>query len=174
MGHHAKSAELMPRVCFSIAAGVKPRPSCSGPSCAPADDAARGSGFSSRSAPRRLMMGSEGWGGTIFGAPLPRVSSRIGRPYELTSPVVPVRTFFCRSRTRYLLAGNFSVAGSGNRRNRGAVLAPAELATVDPHPVQNHGQAPGDRNDGATDPAPLGHPHTPSLQPRPFPALDKQ
>ena len=24
--------------------------------------------------------------------------------------------------------------GSGNRRNRGAVLAPAELATIDPHP----------------------------------------
>jgi hypothetical protein len=38
------------KVCFSIAAGVKPRPSCSHPSCAPADDAARGSGFSSRSA----------------------------------------------------------------------------------------------------------------------------
>ena len=45
------------KVGFSIAAGVKPRPSCSHPSCAPADDAARGSGFSSRSAPRRLMMG---------------------------------------------------------------------------------------------------------------------
>jgi hypothetical protein len=43
--------------------------------------------------------------------------------YELTAPVVPVRTFFCRSRTRYLLACNFSVLGSGNRRNWGAVLA---------------------------------------------------
>ena len=31
----------------------------------------------------------------------------------------------------------FSAAVSGNRRNRGAVLAPAELATIDPHPVQN-------------------------------------
>jgi hypothetical protein len=40
--------------------------------------------------------------------------------------------------------------GSGNRGNGGAVLAPAELATVDPHPVQNHGQAPGDRDDGST------------------------
>ena len=28
---------------------------------------------------------------------------RVGRRYELTPPVVPVRTFFCRSRTRYLL-----------------------------------------------------------------------
>jgi hypothetical protein len=52
---------------------------------------------------------------------------RIGGPYELTPPVVPLRTFFCRSRTRYLPACNFSVVGPGNRRNRGAVLAPAEL-----------------------------------------------
>src|SRR6202790_5819941 len=106
-----------------------------------------------------------------------QVRGRIGRPYELTPPVVPVRTFFCRSRTRYLLACGFpafSAGGSGNRKNRGAVLAPAELAAIDPHPVQNHGQAPGDRDDGSTYPAPLSHPHAPRLQPRPFPALDKQ
>ena len=40
-------------------------------------------------------------------APLPLIGGRIGGPYELTPPVVPVRTFFCRSRTRYLLAGGF-------------------------------------------------------------------
>jgi hypothetical protein len=54
---------------------------------------------------------------------------------------------------RYLLADNFpalSAAGSGCRRSGGAVFAPAELATVDPHPVQNHGQASGDRDDGST------------------------
>src|SRR5207237_5764787 len=79
-----------------------------------------------------------------------------------------------RSRTRYPLAYSSSVAGSGNRRNGGAVLAPAELATVDPHPVQNHGKAPGDRDDGSTYPTPLSHPYAPRLQPRPFPALDKQ
>ena len=39
---------------------------------------------------------------------------------------------------------------------------PAELATIDPHPVQNHGQAPGDRDDGSTYPAPLSHPHRPT------------
>src|SRR6202040_2823612 len=87
----------------------------------------------------------------------------------LTPPVVPVGTSFCRSRMRYLLADI-----SGNRRSGGAVLAPAELATVDPHPVQNHGQAPGDRDDGSTYPAPLSHPHAPRLQPRPFTAVGKQ
>jgi hypothetical protein len=35
---------------------------------------------------------------------LPLVGGRIGSHYELTPPVVPVRTFFCRSRTRYRLA----------------------------------------------------------------------
>src|SRR5262252_6939215 len=77
---------------------------------------------------------------------------------------------------RYLPADNFPAlsAGSGNRRSGGAVLAPAELATVDPHPVQNHGQAPGDRNDGPTYPAPLGHPQAPRFQPRPFTAVGKQ
>ena len=54
------------------------------------------------------------------------------------------------------------------------MLAPAELATVNPHPVQNHGQAPSDRDDGSTHPAPLGYPYTPRLQPRPFPAMGKQ
>src|SRR5215471_14462930 len=42
----------------------------------------------------------------------------------------------------------FSAAASGNRRNRGAVLlAPPELVTIDPHPVQNDSQTPGDRDD---------------------------
>src|SRR5437868_7386815 len=73
-----------------------------------------------------------------------------------------------------LLFSSFSAAGSGNRWNRGAVLAPAKLATIDPHPVQNYGQAPGDRDDRSTHPASLSHSHAPCLQPRPFPAVDKQ
>jgi hypothetical protein len=119
----------------------------------------------------------EGWGGTICRASLPLVGGRIGGPYELTPPVVPVRTFCCRSRTRYLLACNFpafSADGSGNPRSGGAVLLPAELAAINPHPVQNHGQAPSDRDDGATYPTPLSHPDAPRLQPRPFPAVSKQ
>ena len=68
----------------------------------------------------------------------------------------------------------FSAAGSGRRRNRGAVPAPAELATINPHPVQNDSQASGDRDDRSTHPAPLGHPHAPCLQPRPFTAVGKQ
>src|ERR1700720_3171189 len=103
-------------------------------------------------------------GGTICRAPPPLISGTGGGRYELTPPVVPVRTFFCRSGTGYLRDCSlpaFSVAGSGNRRNRGSVLAPAELATIDPHPVQDHGQSPGDRDDGSTYPAPLSHPHAP-------------
>ena len=38
----------------------------------------------------------------------------------------------------------FSAAASGNRRNRGAVLAPPELAAINPHPVQNCSQTPGE------------------------------
>src|SRR6516165_11323484 len=105
---------------------------------------------------------------------LPLISGRIGGHYELTPPIVPVRTFFCRSRTRYLLTCNFFVVGSGNRRSRGAVLAPAELATIHPHPVQNHSQTPGDRDDGSTHPAPLSDAHAPCLQPRPFSVVGKQ
>src|SRR5215831_20985057 len=117
--------------------------------------------------------GMRRWGGPICGAPLPQISGRISRHYELTPPLVPVRTFFCRSRTRYLLDGFpvFFAAASGNRGNRDAVLlAPPELATIDPHPVQNDSQTPGDRDDRSTHPASLGHAHAPCLQPRPFPA----
>ena len=39
---------------------------------------------------------------------------------------------------------------------------------MNPHPVQNHGEATGDGDDGSTYPAPLSHPHAPRLQPRPF------
>src|SRR5215472_17056915 len=64
--------------------------------------------------------------------------------------------------------------GSGNRRNRGAVLPPPELAAIDPHPVQNDSQTPGDRDDRSTHPASLGDSHAPCLQPRPFCAASKQ
>src|SRR5262249_21672564 len=47
--------------------------------------------------------------------------------------------------------------GLGNCRNCRAVVAPAELATIDPHSVQNHGQASGNRDDRSTQPAPRGN-----------------
>ena len=84
------------------------------------------------------------------------MSGRISGRYELTPPVVPVRDIFLPKQNRYLLDGGslaFAAAASGNCRDRGAVLAPPELATIDPHPVQNHGQAPGDGDDGSTHPA---------------------
>jgi hypothetical protein len=71
----------------------------------------------------------------------------------------PREDIFLPEQNGYLLPCNFLVLpGSANDRNGGTAPAPAELATIDPHPVQNHGQAPGDRNDGATDPPPLSHP----------------
>src|SRR5215468_8813915 len=99
------------------------------------------------------------------------------RPLRLTPTRRPREDIFCRSRSRHLLDGGFpafSVAGSDNRRNRGAVLAPPELAAINPHPVQNYSQTPGDREDRSTHPASLGHSHAPCLQPRPFFAASKQ
>ena len=146
--------------------------------CALADDATRGSRFSSRSASGRLMMEREEWGGNNLKGVL-AANQRQDRETVRTHPIRrPVRTFFCRSRTRYLpVASNFPAfcaVGSGNRGNRGAVLAPAELATIDPHPVQNHGQTSSDRDDRSTHPTSLSHPHAPCLQPRPFPTVDEQ
>jgi hypothetical protein len=62
--------------------------------------ASQGLVLSSRSAPGRLMMGLDRWGGSIFGASLPMMVDRVCGRYELTSPVVPVGTPSCRSRTR--------------------------------------------------------------------------
>jgi len=72
---------------------------------------------------------------TILTAPSPLISGRSEGPYELTPSIVPVRTFFCRSRTHYLLNCGFpafSAGGLGNCRNHGAILAPAELSTIHP------------------------------------------
>src|SRR5216684_9245261 len=136
---------------------------------APADQTTRGSRFSSRSASGRLMMGSEGWGGNNLNRAL-AAHQRQERGTLRTHPTHrPREDIFLPEQNA--LAACLRSAGSRNRRNRGAALAPAELATVDPHPVQNHGQAPGDRDDGSTYPAPPRHPHAPRFQPRPFTAV---
>src|SRR4029077_6866758 len=49
----------------------------------------------------------------------------------------PREDIFLPKQNRYLLDGGspaFSAAASGNRKDRGVVLAPPELATIDPHP----------------------------------------
>src|SRR5258708_598061 len=134
---------------------------------APADQATRGSRFSSRSASGRLMMGSEGWGGNNLNRAL-AANQRQERGTLRTHPTRRPREdiFLLEQNPLSLFSCGvpaFSAAGSGSRRNRGAVLAPAELATIDPHPVQHHGQAPGDRDDGSTHPAPPSHPDPPLL-----------
>jgi hypothetical protein len=178
MGHEERFLPTMLSAGFSIAANVKPRPITSyrPPSWASAHT---GLSLLFEVGVRPPHDGMRGWGGPIFGAPWPQISGRISRHYELTPPVVPVRTFFCEAEPlfRYFLSNGFpafSAAASGNRRNRGAVLAPPELATIDPHPVQNYGQTPGDGDDRSTHPASLGHSHAPCLQPGPFCASSKQ
>lgn len=49
----------------------------------------------------------------------------------------------------------------GLRYDRGRTVAPTELGAVNPHAVQNHGEAPGDGNNGTPHATPLGHPHAP-------------
>src|SRR4029077_5260471 len=70
------------------------------------------------------------------------------RPLRTHPTRRPREDIFLPKQNRYLLDGGspaFSAAASGNRRDRGVVLAPPpELATIDPHPVQNDSQTPGD------------------------------
>ncbi len=44
----------------------------------------------------------------------------------------------------------------GLRYDRGRTVAPAELGAVNPHAVQNHDEATGDREDGHRHATPLG------------------
>ena len=124
------------------------------------------------------MMGSEGWGGNNLNRAL-AANQRQERGTLRTHPTRrPREDIFLPEQNALFpclqIFPLFPAAGSGNRGNGRAVLAPAELAAIDPHPVQNHGQAPGDRDYRSTYPAPLSHLDAPRLQPRPFPAVGKQ
>src|SRR5437868_12511165 len=155
---------------FSIAARVKRGPDYLMPTpfCASATDATRGSGFSSRSAVRPPHDGLRRMGRYNLTGALAAGQQQDRQTLRTPPTRRPREDILLPEQIRYLLAG------SSNRRNCGAVLAPAELATVNPHPVQNHGQAPGDRDDGSTHPASLSYPHAPRFQPRPFAAVGKQ
>ena len=155
---------------FSIAASVKLRPDeyMLSSSRAPADDAPRGSRFSSRSVSGRLMMELEGWGGDNLNRAL-AANQRQERGTLRTHPIRRPREDIFLPKQNALSPLELRFSGVlrwdlGNCRNRGAVLAPAELATINPHPVKNHGQTPGDRDDRSTHPASLGHSHAPCLQ----------
>src|SRR6516164_4153057 len=58
--------------------------------------------------------GIRGWGGSICRAPLPQISGRIGGRYELTPPVVPVRTFLLPKQNAFI-----SLTAPCRRRRRG-------------------------------------------------------
>src|ERR1700731_4683529 len=47
----------------------------------------------------------------------------------------------------------------------GGGVAPAEVGAIDPHAVQDDGQPPGERDDGAPHAPTLRDPHGPGLQP---------
>src|SRR6266478_9842811 len=98
---------------------------------ASADQATRGSRFSSRSASGRLMMGSEGWGGNNLNRAL-AANQRQERATLRTHPTRrPREDIFLPEQNALSPCPHsfpaFSAAGSGNGRNGGAVLAPAEL-----------------------------------------------
>src|SRR6266496_1586407 len=140
---------------------------------APADQATRGSRFSSRSASGRLMMGSEGWGGNNLNRAL-AANQRPERGTLRTHPTRRPREDIFLPEQNSLSACRSSWPVQATEGTAALSLAPAEFAAIDPHPVQHYGQAPGDRDDGSTHPAPLSHPYAPRLQPRPFTAVGKQ
>src|SRR5438552_14061774 len=109
------------------------------PFCASATDATRGSGFSSRSAVRPPHDGLIRMGRYNLTGALAAGQQQDRQTLRPPSPVVPVRTFYCRSRSVISLPA-ISAAGSSNRRNCGAVLAPAKRATVNhaADPVEQH------------------------------------
>jgi hypothetical protein len=65
------------------------------------------------------------------------------------------------------------LASCGGRRRRG-LLAPAELAAVGPHAVQDHRELAGHRHACACHAPALGEVHLPRPQRRPFGAADQQ
>src|SRR5580704_12375976 len=56
----------------------------------------------------------------------------------------------------------------------GCLLAPMELAAIDPHAVQDHRQLAGDCNTGTCHTPAFGNVHAPGAQRRPFGAADQQ
>src|SRR6266851_4223460 len=121
---------------------------------APADQATRGSRFSSRSASGRLMMGSEGWGGNN----LNRALAANQRPERGTLRTHPTRRprediFLPEQNALSPLPAVFlrsppPVQTQATVRTAALSFFQRNSLPIDPHPVQNHSQAPGDRAAG--------------------------
>ena len=96
-----------------------------------------GSCFSSESALRPFHHGIRRRGGTIFTAALPSNDSRSKRTCELTSSIVPRGTSFHRSVDLDFPPIAFDLDQPSCRCD---VPCPAELSTVNPDAVHDHGQ----------------------------------
>src|SRR5436190_9891818 len=118
---------------FSIAASVKPRSDylLLSPFCASADDATRGSCFSSRSAPKPPHDGMRRMGRYNLSGVLAADQRQDRRSLRTPPTRRPREDIFLPEQNRYLLACTWVPPPAGSRRRRnGAVLAPAELATI--------------------------------------------
>ena len=101
-----------------------------------------------------------------FGRPCRQTNGRSKRTCELTSSIVPRGTSFHRS-----VELEFPPIGcdpASLSRCRSLFPGPAELGTVNPDAVHDHGQPAGQRDDCLFHPAAPGDLHRPGLEPRPF------
>jgi len=115
------------------------------------------------------MMGLEGWAVQSKGRPCRcwRQELRTLRTRSTRRP----REDLVLPRQNLL---NLSAAEGVRRPQLGRLVAPAKVGAVDPHPVQDNGQAARDRNDGAPHAAALRHTDAPGLQPGPSPTMNQQ
>ena len=123
-----------------------------------------GSRFSPESALGPFHHGIRGRGGTIFGSALPSGDGRSKRTCELTSSIVPRGTsFHCRVELGFPPIGFDPVRVSCSCC--GLLSGPAELSSVNPDAVHDHGQPAGQRDDRLFHPAAPGDLHCPGLEP---------
>ena len=116
--------------------------------------------------PGPSIMGFEDEAEQSLPRPCHQTDDRSKRTYELTSSIVPRGTSFHRS-----VELEFpSIAFDAARLSCGCgfLPGPAELSTVNPDAVHDHGQPSRQRHDRLLHSAMPGDLHRPGLEPRPF------